>query len=116
MRKIKFRVWDGEQMVSPDYITREGMAFWKEDSIPQHSKELLEFTGLHDKDGKEVYEGDILDGIYRDGYIAYCDKCKSFQYFPIDFGCSACMGDTHWDDVVADNGKFKIVGNIFKKT
>jgi hypothetical protein len=41
--KLKFRVWNGEQYVSPDYITREGFACWKEDSIPQMSDKIEQF-------------------------------------------------------------------------
>lgn len=30
MEQIKFRAWDGEKMISPDYIDRKGIAHWKE--------------------------------------------------------------------------------------
>ena len=61
-RIIKFRVWNGEQMIYPDYIDREGYAHWSENSIPEISNKLMQFTGLLDKNGKEIYEGDILSG------------------------------------------------------
>lgn len=45
-REIRFRVWDGEQYVSPDYIGRDGRAYWKENSIPTSSAELEQLAGL----------------------------------------------------------------------
>lgn len=59
-REIKFRVWNGETMISPDYITRDGVAHWKENSVPETSANLMQYTGLKDKNGKEIYEGDII--------------------------------------------------------
>ena len=58
--KIKVRVWNGEQMVSPDYIDRDVVAHWKENSIPCSSKDTMLFTGLNDRRGREIYEGDLV--------------------------------------------------------
>ncbi len=62
-REIKFRVWDGEQMISPDYVNRQGYGCWKSNSIPETSNRIMQYTGLKDKVGKEIYEGDIVKKI-----------------------------------------------------
>lgn len=74
MREIKFRAWSGNMWLdgndanihpkNPDKKEIELVA-----SYP-HSKHILcQFTGLLDKNGKEIYEGDILQGYETtDGY------------------------------------------------
>jgi hypothetical protein len=56
----RFRVWNGERMVSPDYVTRDGIAHWKENSIPESSDKIMLFTGLYDKKGREIFAEDII--------------------------------------------------------
>ena len=56
MREVKFRVWDKTEKI-----------VWYEFNIgiggQSETKQfiLMQFTGLKDKTGKEIYEGDILD-------------------------------------------------------
>ena len=75
---------------------------------------LLQCTGLHDKNGTLIYEGDILGGIYENCYIHWCEKCRQFQLKTQDYGCMACEGDIHWYEVVEDNNKLEVIGNIYE--
>lgn len=64
MRTIKFRAWDGKYMEEvPDIIE-----LWDNSSYAYatpYKPILLQFTGLYDKNGKEIYEGDIVSGWYN---------------------------------------------------
>ena len=68
MREIKFRAWDEDGfMFEPDKIefnkTHKGDTWvWRGNIFGQDGSavNLMQYTGLHDKNGKEIYEGDIL--------------------------------------------------------
>jgi len=67
----KYKVWNGREMISPDYIARNGIAFWKEDSIQCSSPRIIQFTGITDKFDKELYSGDIIEGHDGQKYRIY---------------------------------------------
>ena len=75
---------------------------------------VMQSTGLHDKNGKLIYEGDIVFNNCGRWIIKYCDVCKSFQCFDNTYGCYACDGDYQWCDFIEDLNKTTIEGNIYE--
>lgn len=71
-REIKFRAWDGERMIYLSDLSiglKKGKrispyAYFSKDTFGSYVKlgnhEIMQFTGLLDCKGKEIYEGDIL--------------------------------------------------------
>lgn len=60
MREIKFRLWNKEykEMYEPDYYDPIGSILKQRDSDI-----LMQYTGLKDKNGVEIWEGDIVEEI-----------------------------------------------------
>jgi len=82
-REIKFRAWDkvNGKMRYPNMVARYGEEYtcwWiggeSEDSGHCDTKELMQYTGLKDKNGKEVYEGDIVKQTYHAETGNYDDR------------------------------------------
>jgi uncharacterized phage protein (TIGR01671 family) len=122
MRELKFQAINDEgQIVIPDYIDRNGIAWWKENSIPTCTRRIRQFTGLKDKNGKEIFEGDILSESIYDIPAVYCGE----EIYTVEFNHSSWKKvpfDRHnngwvleqYGNVLDNLDNIKIIGNIYE--
>lgn len=75
-RVIKFRAWDGKTMHNNGFFIKPhgdtsiippNYDFMSDDLI------LMQFTGMYDKDGKEIYEGDMLG--HKNNIVEFSGGC-----------------------------------------
>ena len=120
-REIKFRAWDGSRMSEGKTI--DNLFQQNEDwfgnrihivdrFVPQNDCILMQFTGLHDKYGKEIYEGDVVRHEKWVSVGKYAPAIGVVKYKCVSFTCE-CIGD--WVGANADlNGLAEVIGNIYE--
>lgn len=103
-REIKFRVWNGEVMFYPDNYRLLAQVLYE---YSPYRQRLMQFTGLHDRKGVEIYEGEILKTF--DLYQTYFIVGYSSRSFELYDNADEVLSDEHnyWD-------RYEVVGNIYE--
>lgn len=128
-REIKFRAWliKEKKMIPVDGIDSEGRRIlvhdlWFEKKVKSSiyfigkdgykDYELMQYIGRKDKNGKEIYEGDILGCIVGD---------RRFPFITVNYGemtsCDCCMdNDTGigFSFERREPNELEIIGNIYE--
>lgn len=135
-REIKFRVWDHntDTMMIPDnFEFCDGKICWIDagrEAGPKSGNdgdpgqfEIMQYVGLHDKNGREIYEGDIVSfgSVWNNGdnedideefHIGVVEYDPNYAVYNVN--CEE-SGERHFMfmDVVNYDG-FGVIGNIFE--
>ncbi len=110
-REIKFRAWDENNKMttfdlSYDIISSgiNGSCYLQQAIRDGLSYKLMQYTGLKDKSGKEIYEGDIIDNGIMKWEVEFLNGA-----FIVQSVLSSMPGTFHLKGL---KGKVTVIGNI----
>ena len=118
----KFRAWDGakKEMFKDTFaITESGQVIVVEqefitippDYVFVDYLTIMQSTGLKDKNGKEIFEGDIVDYKGRKAVVKWHGSYASFIYRFVD-DLQERVSD--WDPLFLAYYHFEVIGNIYE--
>jgi hypothetical protein len=78
-RKIKFKAWDEEHRL----LMRLNSIECNKGELIKKNHVLLQFTGLLDKDGEEIYEMDVLLASLEKRVVFWNETKNGWYYSPV---------------------------------
>lgn len=105
MREIKFRVWveNKEEMQGPfnltDFAGYQRFSYRDQCGVIEFIDPVMQYTGLLDKNNKEIYEGDILRA-----------KGEIFDSIVLE------VKDIHYLHIHTGFSDLEIIGNIYENS
>jgi uncharacterized phage protein (TIGR01671 family) len=114
MREIKFRAWDiinRKMYKCAGFLSGQVIIIEDDGKVLGKNDEgfiLMQFTGLKDKHGKEIYEGDIIQYDY-DLHLQYPKEVK-YQ----DGMFRKVSQRQQWNALYIDIDRYEVIGNIYE--
>lgn len=116
MREIKFRAWDTYKKIWTEYKIHEGIVFFLDKNtgvwVGKYDEgykefDLMQYTGLRDKNDTEIYDGDIVIHHSRIHKIIFNAEEARFVLRDDEFELEIPFTNNN-------SKKLEIVGNIYE--
>jgi len=111
MREIKFRAWNSKK---PDMVMLGDLTTgnWDIKFIFKHYV-IMQYTSLKDKDGKDIYEGDILGLVHKKHGLSNA-KVVVWNEGDACFDWEDANGDSWPDGFTGFYDEYEVIGNIYE--